>query len=301
MTAQKPGKPRKPQRPRREPRGKTFKQQTPHPSRVGELIANAADDHWSQKIAAIFCPLDSRRDVVEPSESVREALARMADIVDDREAVAAIDGCGEETFGRLVAARYRREAIGEGVAQALRADARRAIDDLDDDWLARTVEIFRYRIQMRDDIESSANIRATLRRMAEIADDREAATAIDHCDEMTRGLLTAARYRRRAPADEGTAAGLRADAARVLADWTPDAGGRPEGLGIDLASAALAEWIRRTGDANPGVFWHDDMDPPCTPVVELAGSLFDAVYLRHYHRPTIAELLREILKEGKKG
>jgi hypothetical protein len=273
----------------------------PHPSRVGEFVGNATDDHWSQKIAEIFCPLDSRRDVVEPSESVRETLASMTVIKDDHEAAAALVNCGEETFGRLVSARYRREAIGEGVAQALRADAKRAIDDLDDDWLARTAEIFRYRIQMRDDIEPSVDIRATLRRMADIVDDDEAATAIDHCDEMTRGLLTAARYRRRAPTDEGTAVGLRADAARALADWKPNAGGRPKGLGIDLASAALSEWIRRTGDANPGVFWHDDMDPPCTPVVELAGSLFDAVYLRHFHRPTIAELLREILKEGKKG
>jgi hypothetical protein len=269
----------------------------PHPSRVGEFIGNAADDHWSQKFAEIFCPLYSRRDVVEPSESVRKTLVRMADIVEDQEAVAAIDECGAETFGRLVAARYRRKAAGEGVAQALRADAKRAIDDLDDDWLARTAEIFRYRIQMRDDIEPSANIRATLRHMAGIEDDDKAATAIDHCDEMSAAMLVAARYRRRAASDEGIAAGLRADAERALADWKPDVGGRPDGVAIDLAIAALAEWIRRTGQDNPPV-WSSESQKiqggASSGVVKLAAGLFDAVFggLGGYDRDQICKLLR---------
>ena len=267
-----------------------------HPSRVGEIIANAADDHWSQKFAEIFCPLYNVHAVVESSESVRKTLVRMAEIVNDQEAVAAIDECGEETFGRLVAARYRRKAAGEGVAQALRADAKRAIDDLNDDWLARTAEIFRYRMQLRDDIEPSANIRATLRRMADIVDDNTAATAIDHCDEMTLGLLTAARYRRRAASDEGIAAGLRADAERALADWKPDAGGRPDGVAIDLAIAALAEWIRRTGRDNPPVWSSESqkIQGASSGVVKLAAGLFDAVFGGRggYDRDQICKLLR---------
>lgn len=174
-------------------------------------------------------------------------------------------------------------------------------DDAGDDWLSKTAELHRHMLELSGNIESSMNVRGTLKRMTTIDDDAKASIATDQCDETTFYLLTKARYLRRAASDEGIAAGLRADADRALADWEADPGGRPRGPGRELASETLREWYRRTGDANPGVFWHDDMDPPCTPVVELAGALFDEVYLRHYHRPTIAELLREILEDDKKG
>ncbi len=173
-------------------------------------------------------------------------------------------------------------------------------DDAGDDWLSRTAELHRHMLELSGNIESSMNVRATLKRMATIDDDARASIATDQCDETTFYLLTKARYLRQAASDEGIAAGLRADAERALADWEADPGGRPRGPGRELAVEALREWHRRTGDANPGVFWHGDLDPPCTPVVELAGALFDAVYLRHYDRSTVAELLREVLKKATK-
>jgi hypothetical protein len=173
-------------------------------------------------------------------------------------------------------------------------------DDTGDDWLSKTAELYRHMIKLSADDESSANIRETLRCMATIDDDAEASIATDQCDETTLYLLTKARYLRRAASDEGTAAGLRADAGSALANWEADAGGRPRGPGRELAAEALREWTRRTGDTNPGVFWHGDLDPPCTPVVELAGAVFDAVYSRHYDRSTVAELLREVLKAATK-
>ena len=169
------------------------------------------------------------------------------------------------------------------------------LPDSEGDWLSATTEIFRYRIRLRDDIESAANIRATLRRMTTIKDDLPAAIAIEQCDEITVALLTAARYRRRAPADEGIADGLRADAQLAQKDWKQDEGGRPEGVGRELAAEILREWIKRTGEVNPPIQWHPDYEPPDSLVVRFAGDVFDHVFDAEgpRDRSVIAKLLRE--------
>jgi hypothetical protein len=169
------------------------------------------------------------------------------------------------------------------------------LPDSVNDWLSAIVEIFRYRIRLRDDIESSANIRETLKRMTSITDDEMAATALDACDERSFGLLISARYRRHAPTDEGIAAGLRADAEKALENWKPDAGGRPEGVARELAGEILREWTRRTGEVNPPIQWHPDYEPPDSPVVRFAGVVFDDVFdeERPRDRSVIAKLLRE--------
>jgi hypothetical protein len=297
MTAQKP---RKPQRPRREPRGKTFKHQAPHPSRVGELIANAADYHWSQKIAEIFCPLDSRRDVVEPSEGVREALVRMAEIADDREAVAAIDGCGEETFGRLVAARYRREAIGEGVAQALRADARQALDDLDEQLkeLRDLVKLDPTTDAVKASLKSMAKIQSKFKDAAEA--DEAALQARERCDWMTDAMLRRARLRRGGPADGGIAERLKADATDALKLLRKSRGGKPGDTVIaQAAMAVLRIWFAETGDLNPSIGHDPRRNPPTTPIVLRAIDLFERVDGKKRDASTVAKILRSARKPEK--
>jgi hypothetical protein len=256
-----------------------------HPSRVGEFIANAADDHWSQKIAGIYCPLYNPRAVAESSACVRETLARMAGIDDHAEAAAAIDMCGEETFGRLVAARYRRKAAGEGIAQALRADARRAIDDLNDDWGSATIELFRYRIRERGLRDSRATVRAALERLI---------VAIDACDAQTIGRLEAARYNRGARDGEPAADHLRTDAAAALVrlNLEPDEGGRPEGFGMELAGECLRHWTRITGETEPR-YWSDGGSE--APIVTMTGRVFDGVF-GGYDRRDISKFLGVLIK-----
>ena len=178
-----------------------------------------------------------------------------------------------------------------------------------DDWLPRTVNNFRHLKSLRGVVESSANIRETLRRMAEIVDDDKAADARSQCDESTHAALTAARYWRGAATGEGIAEALRADAARAIDDLRPDPGGQPKGLGRELAGEILREWSRRTGEAilTIPVQWHKEYEPPDTPVVRFAVEVFALVFddedppeLDEWEprdRSVIARLLRDAKKK----
>jgi hypothetical protein len=149
-----------------------------------------------------------------------------------------------------------------------------------DDWLPRTVNNFRHLKSLRGVVESSANIRETLARMAVIDDDGKAADARSQCDETTFAALVAARYWRGVATGEGVAEALRADARRAIDDLKPDPGGQPKGLGRELAGEILREWSRRTGEAisTISIKWDEKYRPPYSPVVRFAIEVFVLVF-----------------------
>ena len=168
-----------------------------------------------------------------------------------------------------------------------------------DYWLSRTANNFRHLDSLRAEIESRANIRETLARMAVIDDDDKAAVARSQCDESTHAALTAARYLRGVATGEGVAEALRADAKRAIDDLKPDPGGAPKAPSRELASEILREWTRRTGETNPPIQWHPDYEPPDSAVVRFAGEVFDHVFDEEVprDRSVIAKLLRELTEK----
>jgi len=132
MTAQKP---RKPQRPRREPRGKTYKQQTPHPSRVEAGIVKGHDDPLDDLVEQ----LKELRDLVKldpTTDAVKASLRAMAKIRDkfedaaqaDEAALQALQRCDAMTEAMLRRARFLRGVPADGgIADRLKADASDAL------------------------------------------------------------------------------------------------------------------------------------------------------------------------------
>jgi hypothetical protein len=132
MTAQKP---RKPQRPRREPRGKTYKQQTPHPTRVEAGIVKGHDDPLDDLVEQ----LKELRDLVKldpTTDAVKASLRAMAKIRDkfedaaeaDEAALQALERCDWMTEAMLRRARFLRGGpAGGGIADRLKADASDAL------------------------------------------------------------------------------------------------------------------------------------------------------------------------------
>jgi hypothetical protein len=128
MTAQKP---RKPQRPRRESRGKTFKQQTPHPTRAEAGIVAGHDDPLDDLVEQ----LKEVRDLAKPvptTDAIKASLQAMTKIRDkfkdaaeaDEAALQALERCDWMTQAMLQRARLLRGGPADGgIADRLKADA----------------------------------------------------------------------------------------------------------------------------------------------------------------------------------